>query len=113
MSEVRSLRGKSALVTGGSRRLGAAICRELAARGAAVVVHYRHSEAEAIALNRALKITDPEAEVIRGYCAAVRGALGDSGQPPLDPGGLQLQHRLSAIATSLDRVAQKGGGPRR
>lgn len=54
--------------------------------------------------------TDPPAEVIRGYCAAVRGALGDSGQPPLDPGGLQLQHRLSAIATSLDRVAQKGGG---
>ena len=55
MSEVRSLRGKSALVTGGSRRLGAAICRELAARGAGVVVHYRHSEAEAIAMNRALK----------------------------------------------------------
>ena len=57
--------------------------------------------------------TDPPAEVIRGYCAAVRGALGDSGQPPLDPGGLQLQHRLSVIAASLDRVAQKGGGPRR
>lgn len=57
--------------------------------------------------------TDPEAEVIRGYCAAVRGALGDSGQPPLDPGGLQLQHRWSAIAASLDRVAKKGGRPRR
>ena len=55
MGEAGSLRGKSALVTGGSRRLGAAICRELAARGAAVVVHYRQSEAEAIALNRALK----------------------------------------------------------
>ena len=54
MGEVGSLAGKSALVTGGSRRLGAAICRALAARGAAVVVHYRHSEAEAIALNRAL-----------------------------------------------------------
>ena len=55
MGAAGSLAGKSALVTGGSRRLGAAICRELAARGAAVVVHYRHSEAEAIALNRALK----------------------------------------------------------
>ena len=55
MGEAGSLAGKSALVTGGSRRLGAAICRELAARGAAVVVHYRRSEAEAIALNRALK----------------------------------------------------------
>jgi hypothetical protein len=57
--------------------------------------------------------TDPEAEVIRGYCAAVRGALGDSGHPPLDAGGLQLQQRWSAIAASLDRVAQKGGCPRR
>ena len=55
MGAAGSLAGKSALVTGGSRRLGAAICRELAARGAAVVVHYRQSEAEAIALNRALK----------------------------------------------------------
>lgn len=55
MSATGSLQGKSALVTGGARRIGAAICRELAARGAAVVVHYRHSEAEAIAMNRVLK----------------------------------------------------------
>ncbi|NLG36245.1 MAG: SDR family oxidoreductase [Lentisphaerae bacterium] len=46
--------GKVALVTGGARRIGAAICRELAARGASVVVHYLHSEEEAIALNRTL-----------------------------------------------------------
>ena len=55
MGAADSLAGKSALVTGGSRRLGAAICRELAARGAAVAVHYRRSEAEAIAMNRVLK----------------------------------------------------------
>ena len=55
MGAAGSLAWKSALVTGGSRRIGAAICRELAARGAGVVVHYRHSEAEAIAMNRALK----------------------------------------------------------
>ena len=54
MGEADSLRGKTALVTGGARRIGAAICRELAARGAAVAVHYRHSEAEAIAMNRTL-----------------------------------------------------------
>jgi hypothetical protein len=53
---------------------------------------------------------DPEAEVIRGYCAAVRGALSDSGHPPLQPGGLQLQQRLAAIEASLDRVASKKGG---
>jgi NAD(P)-dependent dehydrogenase (short-subunit alcohol dehydrogenase family) len=55
MGAADSLAGKTALVTGGSRRLGAAICRELAARGAAVAVHYRQSEAEAIAMNRVLK----------------------------------------------------------
>ena len=54
MTATGHLRGKAALVTGGSRRIGAAICRELAARGARVVVHYRHSELEAIAMNRAL-----------------------------------------------------------
>ena len=55
MGAADSLAGKTALVTGGSRRVGAAICRELAARGAAVAVHYRRSEAEAIAMNRVLK----------------------------------------------------------
>ena len=55
MDATGSLLGQTALVTGGARRLGAAICRELAARGAGVVVHYRHAEAEAIAMNRTLK----------------------------------------------------------
>ena len=54
--------------------------------------------------------SDPQADVIRGYCAAVRGALGDSGHPPLEAGGLRLQQRLSAMTASLDRVAPKRGG---
>jgi 3-oxoacyl-[acyl-carrier protein] reductase len=46
-----SLEGKTALVTGGSRGIGAAIVRELARAGASVVVGYRSGgeEAEAIA----------------------------------------------------------------
>ncbi len=54
METAESLRGKVALVTAGARRIGASICRELAARGASVVVHYHHSEGEALALNRSL-----------------------------------------------------------
>lgn len=38
------------LVTGAARRIGAAIARELAGRGHAVVIHYRSSSAEAKAL---------------------------------------------------------------
>jgi hypothetical protein len=50
-----------------------------------------------------------EAEVIRGYCAAVRSALTDDGRPPLDAAGLKLQGRLAAVAASLGRVGVKRG----
>ena len=44
------LQGRSAIVTGGARRVGAAITRRLHAAGAAVLVHYRDSGADAEAL---------------------------------------------------------------
>lgn len=53
--------------------------------------------------------TGPEAEVVRGYCSAVRSALTDDGRPPLDASGLKLQGRLAAIAASLGRAQAKGG----
>jgi 3-oxoacyl-[acyl-carrier protein] reductase len=51
LAEFASLEGKTALVTGGSRGIGAAIARELARAGASVVVGYRSGaeEAEAVA----------------------------------------------------------------
>jgi hypothetical protein len=52
---------------------------------------------------------DPEAEAVRGYCAAVRSAITDDGRPPLAASGLQLKDRLEAVAASLDRAAAKGG----
>jgi 3-oxoacyl-[acyl-carrier protein] reductase len=62
-----SLEGKSALVTGGSRGIGAAIARELARAGASVIVGYRSGgdEAESIATEiggRAVQadVSDPE-----------------------------------------------------
>jgi transposase-like protein len=51
---------------------------------------------------------DPEAEAVRGYCAAVRSALTDDGRPPLAASGLRLQARLEAIAASLRRVEERG-----
>ena len=52
---------------------------------------------------------DAEAEVVQGYCAAVRAALTDDGLPPLAASGLKLHDRLDRIAASLDRVAAKAG----
>jgi 3-oxoacyl-[acyl-carrier protein] reductase len=48
--EFASLEGKTALVTGGSRGIGAAVARELALAGATVVVGYRSGAAEAEAI---------------------------------------------------------------
>jgi hypothetical protein len=50
-----------------------------------------------------------EAEVVRGYCSAVRSALTDDGRPPLEAAGLKLHERLTAVDASLDRVATEGG----
>jgi pteridine reductase len=49
-----ALTGKTALVTGAARRVGAAIARLLHAAGANVVVHYRSSADDAAALEREL-----------------------------------------------------------
>lgn len=52
--------------------------------------------------------SDAEAEVVRGYCAAVRSALTDDGPPPLSASGLQLHERLSEIRESLERADKRG-----
>ena len=41
------IRGKTALVTGGAKRVGRAIALELAKKGAAIILHYHQSEKEA------------------------------------------------------------------
>jgi hypothetical protein len=52
---------------------------------------------------------DEEAQVISGYCAAVRSAITDDGRPPLVASGLKLHDRLTQVSQSLDRVAEKRG----
>jgi pteridine reductase len=55
-----SLVGRSALVTGGARRVGAAIARRLHAAGASVLVHYRDSDADAARLAAELNAARPK-----------------------------------------------------
>lgn len=53
--------------------------------------------------------SDQPAQVVQGYCAAVRSALTDDGRPPLVASGLKLHDRLSAIKASLQRSTSKKG----
>ncbi len=69
-----ALRGRVALVTGGSRGIGAAVCRALGAAGATVLVNYaRHAEA-----------ADAVVREIRGagggQAVSLRGDVGDPAQ---------------------------------
>ena len=55
-----SLAGRTALVTGGARRLGAAIATALHGAGANVVIHYRGSRADAEQLAATLQARRPD-----------------------------------------------------
>jgi len=60
-------------------------------------------------LERAVEARDePAARLVQGYAVAVRSALTDDGQAPLDAPGLRLHARLSQIQASLQRVEEKG-----
>jgi 3-oxoacyl-[acyl-carrier protein] reductase len=73
MALVRELTGKVALVTGGSRGIGASIAIALAQAGADVAVNYRSREKEA----RGVK---SEIETLRRRCLLVRADVSDSAE---------------------------------
>ena len=51
-----TINNKVVLITGGAKRVGAAICRELHAHGAQLMIHYKTSTAEARALKAELNL---------------------------------------------------------
>jgi pteridine reductase len=55
----QGMQGKVILVTGGAKRVGAAICRRLHAAGARIAIHYRSSDQEALALQQQLNDLRP------------------------------------------------------
>ncbi len=59
-----AVQGKVMLVTGGGRRVGAAICRRLHAAGAAIALHYRSSSEEALVLQNELNAQRPDSVAI-------------------------------------------------
>ena len=56
----KALNNKVVLITGGAKRVGAAICRMLHAEGAQLMVHYRSSAFEARGLQTELNLSRPD-----------------------------------------------------
>ena|ERR1700676_2629144 len=74
----RKLEGKIALVTGGSRGIGAAIARRLASEGAAVVITYAKDATAASAVVKEIEVNGGKALAIQADAAdtsAVRNAV--------------------------------------
>ena len=66
---MQGLKGKTALITGGAKRLGAALAAGIAAAGAHVVIHYRHSQGEAEKLKGTIVDAGGDASIIEADLA--------------------------------------------
>ncbi len=58
------MQGKIVLITGGAKRVGAAICRRLHREGATLAIHYRSSEGDAKALAAEFNLQRPDSAVL-------------------------------------------------
>jgi pteridine reductase len=115
-----SLSGRAALVTGGARRVGAAIARRLHAAGANVLLHYRDSEKDAAKLEGELNATRPKsaarvkAELLAPIAprALVSAALQSFGRLdllvnnassffPVEMGAIELSHWEELVGSNL------------
>ena len=100
-----SLQGKRAIVTGGSRGIGAAIARRLAAEGADVAITYERSAERAGAVARSIEATGRKSLAIQADSAdpaAVRAAV-DAAAEAL--GGLDILVNNAGIFRSGDIAA--------
>ena len=97
----RELEGRVALVTGGSRGIGAAVCAELARAGAEVVVNYT-ANAEAAESVRAA-IGEP-AHAVKGDVSKMDGATGLVDHVE--------SHPAAGAHIELDRIMRRGHAAR-
>jgi NAD(P)-dependent dehydrogenase (short-subunit alcohol dehydrogenase family) len=91
--------GRTVLVTGGAKRIGAAIARGLAEDGWTVCVHYQNSEADALQLARSLTQAGRR-------CFAVKADLGNRADvESLVPRCIEQAGRLDCLINNAARFA--------
>ena len=88
------LKGKTVLVTGGSRGIGEAIVRAVAAAGGDVLLHYGQSRAAAEAIQNAIR---------PATCHLLQADLGEAGAPAA------LWRAATAAASRIDVVVNNAG----
>jgi 3-oxoacyl-[acyl-carrier protein] reductase len=86
----RELRGRVALVTGGSRGIGAAVCAELGAAGAEVVVNYASSSDAAEAVCAGIREGGGTATAVAGDISTPEGAAALVSQVESDVGPIAI-----------------------
>lgn len=92
------LEGRVALVTGGSRGIGRAICQALAAEGATVAVNYRSGQAQAKDVVNEIKASGGEATPIQGDVSDYDQALSVVTQTVSQLGALHILVNNAGIA---------------
>jgi NAD(P)-dependent dehydrogenase (short-subunit alcohol dehydrogenase family) len=99
-----------ALVTGGARRLGAAIARALAAHGHPVVIHCHHSRADAEALAAEIRASGGAAAIVAGDLAALSGlaALHAEAARAFGPPRLLVNNASIFLADTIADVTPEG-----
>ncbi|MGJ4943079.1 SDR family NAD(P)-dependent oxidoreductase [Bradyrhizobium sp. HKCCYLS1011] len=102
------LRGRVALVTGGSRGIGAAICRALAAAGASVAINYRNRTDEAERLAKELqgkgaRAIPCQADVSNTASVTTLVAAVQSGLGPVD---ILINNAGIAITRGIDDLTE-------
>ena len=71
------MQDKTILITGGTKRIGEAICRRLHSKGMNLMIHYRSSEREAQELKASLN------QIRDGSVAIIKADLLDITQAPI------------------------------
>jgi len=108
MKNTGKLDGKTVLITGAARRIGAAVARRLHAEGMNVVLHYRSSEQEAQALCHSLNVARRDSAVLAQADLAEVNGFDSLIKASLQWGSLDLlvNNASSFYATPIGRVTE-------